>query len=438
MIGQPVQRDLRPLGRAPLQHLWCAMIAGVVQNQMPAPIWVACLQPAQEVAKLHIAVVLIALSEDSAGVHIKGGQQINNAVTDVLELASFDLARAQRQGRVPTLQGLDAGLLIYAQQPTVPRWRQIQIDDRFHLPLKLRVGARQPVAHPMRLQHYLGQNPLDRRGTHRDDFAAPGHQPRQVAHAVVREPAEVPLPSLLTSYAYHHVAGLRGKKPAGVPTGTNPPAPAAALTDPPPAPAAGFSPHTEQTACATSAPSCAMSPSAPRSPGYSCHHRPAGWPPRAWPPAVASSQPGAAPRSAAALQRSTVSHTADVTWPPPSFGDGHHYTANELMRQGTSGRWPAQVYGGVRAGESRGHEKRCVGQGPRHCLDRKDPSPHAKSRTPGLSADFTRQIGHERRSMSNGDRAATRAECCHLERPPARFMVGTWGTGDALDWRSDC
>src|SRR5215470_601082 len=335
VIGQPVQCDLRPLGRAPLQHLWFGMIAGVVQNQMPAPVWVACPQPAQKVAKLDIAVVLIALSEDLASAHIKRSEQVDHAVTNILEFPSFDLALAHRQGRVPTLQRLDAGLLVYTQQPTVPRWRQIQIDDLFHLPLKLRVGACQPVAHPMRLQHHLGQNPLDRRWTHRNDCAAPGHQPRQVAHAVLRKPAEVPLPPFLTGHAHHHMAGLRGTKPAGVPTGANHAVPAAASADPLLAPAGGASPHTEQTACATSAPNRARSPNDPRSPGCSCPHRPARWPPLAWPPAAASSQPGATPQSAAALQPSIVSHTVDVTWPPPSSGDGPHYTANELMRHGT-------------------------------------------------------------------------------------------------------
>src|SRR6266511_204810 len=320
-----MQGDLRPLGRAPLQHFMFGMIAGVVQNQMPATVRIPRPQCAQKVAKLQIGVLSVALTKDLASADVKGGHQVDHAVTDILELPALDLARSQRQGRGQPLQGLNPGFLVHTQQPTVPRRVQVQVHNLFHLPLKLRISAGQPVAKPMWLQHHLRQDPLDRGRAHRDEFAAAGYQPGQVAHAVVREPAEVPLPLRLTGHADHEVTGLRGKKPAGVPTGVNLPGQEAEpATD------------TGQTACATSVPSCAPWPTPPRLPDYSGPHQPAGSQPPAGPPAVAFYQPGAKPRSPAALQRSTLSHTVDVTWPSPSARDGQHFTANELMRRGTS------------------------------------------------------------------------------------------------------
>src|SRR4051794_5899173 len=64
MRGQPVEGDLRALGRAPVQHGLLFMIAGVVPNQMPAAVKVASPQGAQEVAKFQIGMALVTLGKD--------------------------------------------------------------------------------------------------------------------------------------------------------------------------------------------------------------------------------------------------------------------------------------------------------------------------------------------------------------------------------------
>src|SRR4030095_14080204 len=99
--------------------------------------------------------------------------------------------------------------------------------------------------------------------------------------------------------------------------------------------AAGLSSHPGQTACATSAPKRARSPTHPQSPGSSGHYQPAASLPPAGSCAVVSSQLGAPLRAAATLQDSTVLHIVEVTWPSPSSRDGQYYTAHEFMRRGT-------------------------------------------------------------------------------------------------------
>ena len=138
MGRQPVESDLGALGRAPVQHGLFLMKAGVVHNQMPATVGVAGAQGAQEVTKLQIGMALIALGEDCPRAHIKGGKEIDGAMADILKLLAFDQARTQGQRRVQALQGLDVGLLIQTENPTVPGRMQIEVENLGHLLFKQR------------------------------------------------------------------------------------------------------------------------------------------------------------------------------------------------------------------------------------------------------------------------------------------------------------
>ena len=95
MGGQPVERDLRALGGAPVPHGLFLMKARIVHNQMPATVGVAGPQRAQEVAKLPVGMALIALREHFPGVHIKSGKEVDGPMTAIFKLLALDQAGTQ-------------------------------------------------------------------------------------------------------------------------------------------------------------------------------------------------------------------------------------------------------------------------------------------------------------------------------------------------------
>src|SRR5215510_13333085 len=172
MSGQPVEGDCGPLSRTPVQHRLFLMIAGVVHNQMPATVRGAGAQRTQEVTKLPIGMTLIALREDLPSPHVKGGKEIDGAMAEILKLLTFDQAGPHGQSRMQAFQGLDVGLLIKTENPTLTRGMQVELENLGHLLLKQGIGTGQEVAHPMRLEHQLRQNPLYRGRTPGQNFPA--------------------------------------------------------------------------------------------------------------------------------------------------------------------------------------------------------------------------------------------------------------------------
>src|SRR5262245_9582085 len=311
------------------------MIARIVHNQMPTAIGVTGAQCAQEVANLQIGMPLVALGEDLPGPHIKGGKEIDRAMADILKFLAFDQARAQGQRGVQALQGLDVGLLIKTENPTVGRGMQIEIENLGHLLLEQRVRAGQEVAQAMGLEHQRCQNSLNRSRTHGQNFSASGDQLRQIPHAVVRKAPKLTLLNALAGDGDDRVPRQRGKKPAGDPTGASPPARPSVLSDrllPPPSAAAV---HTGQSVCAISAPNCARSRFGLQSPDWALPRAPAGeWSPAA--PSVAVFCPPAARLPTPAVrQHSGESHNGAEAYAPRNGGRCLQYTANELARHGT-------------------------------------------------------------------------------------------------------
>src|SRR5512138_1986704 len=335
MGGQPVERDLGTLGGTPVQHGLFLMIAGIIHNQMPATVGVAHTQGVQEVAKLQVGMALIALGKDFPGANIKGGKEIEGAMADILKLLAFDQAGPQGQRRVQALQGLDVGLLIETENPTVPGRMQVEVKNLGHLLLEQRVGTGQEVAQAMGLEHQGGQNPLHRRRTHGQNLAAPGDQAGQIAHAVVRKAPKLALLNALAGDGDDRVSGQRGKNPGDDPTGANRGVPLSAPRDRlrPRLPAAAA--HTEQSVCATSAPNSVTCPPRPQLPDWTIPHAPAKEYSRAAPFVAAFCPPAAALRGPAVRLDLTEFHSEGPTYTPLAWRLAPYYTANELARHGT-------------------------------------------------------------------------------------------------------
>jgi hypothetical protein len=106
-------------------------------------------------ANLQIRMPSVALRKDFPRPHIKGGEEIDGAMADILKLLAFDQPRTQRQGGVQAFQGLDVGFLIEAENSTAPGRMQVELKNLGHLFLKQGVGAGQEVAEAMRFEHQL-------------------------------------------------------------------------------------------------------------------------------------------------------------------------------------------------------------------------------------------------------------------------------------------
>ena len=219
---QPVKRNLRAVGGAPVQHGLFLMIAGIIHNQRPATVGVAGAQRTQEVTKLQIGMALRAVREDLPGSYSKSSKEIEGARAEILKLLALDQARPQGQrGRQP-LQGLEVGLLSEAEHATPARGMQIEGENLGPRLLKQGVGAGQEVTQAMGLEHQCRQNPLDRGRAHGQNLAAPSDQAGHIPDAVMRKAPNRPFLTALTGDGDDRVARQGGKKPVGAPPGATP------------------------------------------------------------------------------------------------------------------------------------------------------------------------------------------------------------------------
>src|ERR1039457_3690943 len=109
------------------------------------------------------------LAGDLAGDHVHRGDQGYGAVPDVLELAPLTVPGPRPPGRVLAGPGLDAGLLVDAEQHRAGRRVAVQVADRPGLAEERRVVfAAEPAADQVRLDVRLSQDPAGLAGGDRD------------------------------------------------------------------------------------------------------------------------------------------------------------------------------------------------------------------------------------------------------------------------------
>src|SRR5215210_7765401 len=340
MSRQPVEGNLGPLGRAPVQHGLFLMIAGVVHNQMPTAIGVASPQGPQEMAKLQVGMPLIALGKDFPRPDIKGSKEIDGPMADILKLLAFDQPRTQRQRGVQALQGLEVGLLIKAENPTAPGGMQVELENLGHLLFKPRVSPGQEIAQAMGFEHQRRQNPLHGGRTHSQNLPPPGDQPRQIADAVVRKAPKLPFLGSLAGDGDDRVPGQRGKNPVGDPTGANPARRRGELPAHLPPLLSAAAVHTGQSACATSAPNSVTFPPGPQSLDWTAPLAPARECSPAAPSVAAFSRLAADLLRLAVQRHLTEFHSGARAYAPLPKERYSQYTANELGRHGTRVRVP--------------------------------------------------------------------------------------------------
>ena len=86
------------------------------------------------------------------------------AVADILIGPRARTAGAQRQAGLRSIEGLNPGLLVHAQDQRVLRGLQIQADNVQQLRFEVRIGTEREGANPMGLQFRGHQDVMHRRG----------------------------------------------------------------------------------------------------------------------------------------------------------------------------------------------------------------------------------------------------------------------------------
>ena len=114
----------------PFLDRWRFMCRCVIQHNVhPKTDRHCCVDSIEELAELDRTMPFASLVHDLTCGDIQGGVQINHAVTLVIMRASLYLTRPHWQGRLSTVQGLDTGFLVHAQDYGVLRWVHVQPDD---------------------------------------------------------------------------------------------------------------------------------------------------------------------------------------------------------------------------------------------------------------------------------------------------------------------
>ena len=153
--------------REPLVDHRCLVGPVVVQNDMDVLIGGHRLvDGAQKLDELDRAMPLVALREHFAGRHVQGGEQRRGPVPSVVVCAPFRQARAHRQHRLGTVQGLHLRLLVDAQDHGTLGRMQVQADDIAHFLDEQRVLRQLEGLAAVGLQGERPPDAADRRRTH--------------------------------------------------------------------------------------------------------------------------------------------------------------------------------------------------------------------------------------------------------------------------------
>lgn len=134
----------------------------VIQNQVNLFPPLAPHRLVEEADELFPGVMRHAATLNFAGANLQGGQQGDRPAPGILDAVTFRLPRAQRQGRLGAIQGLDGRLLIHTEDHRLLRRVQVQPQDIFGLGFKVRIGAGHVAPQAVRLQPGLVPHPHHR------------------------------------------------------------------------------------------------------------------------------------------------------------------------------------------------------------------------------------------------------------------------------------
>ncbi len=88
---------------------------------------------AEELKEFLVTVTLLALRHHVSCGSVQCGEQGRGPVTNVVVSNTFDIAEAYREHGLRSIEGLNLGLLIHAQNHRVVRGIEVEPDDITHL-----------------------------------------------------------------------------------------------------------------------------------------------------------------------------------------------------------------------------------------------------------------------------------------------------------------
>jgi hypothetical protein len=115
----------------------------------------------KKVDELSAGVALSRLAEDFSASGIKGSVKRKGAVAIILKAMSLGSAGRKRQDRIPTVQGLNGRLFVYAKDGGMIRRVQIKADNVSGLLLEVGILAEHVTAQPVRLKAVPSPDPRD-------------------------------------------------------------------------------------------------------------------------------------------------------------------------------------------------------------------------------------------------------------------------------------
>jgi 20S proteasome alpha/beta subunit len=131
----------------------------------------------QEPDELVTGVARGRFADDRARLRFQGGIEGEGPVTDVLEAVALGAAGRQRQDRIASVEGLNRGLFIDAEDGCVLRRIQIQPDNLRRFRFEIGIGRSQVALQSMRLQAGPFPCALNNRVRHAQPIAEPPRRP---------------------------------------------------------------------------------------------------------------------------------------------------------------------------------------------------------------------------------------------------------------------
>ena len=148
----------------PIKNIFVFMGAQIVSNYVQFSARVRAVKMLEEIQKIHVVCTVHAAPLNRALVDRKSGKQAGGAIALIGSSQPLGVPRPHRQKRLGSVQRLNLGLFIHAQNNRIHRRLHIQPNDCGLLGGKFRIRTfAAPVAYFMRLQVARIKYTVDRR-----------------------------------------------------------------------------------------------------------------------------------------------------------------------------------------------------------------------------------------------------------------------------------
>jgi hypothetical protein len=172
-LGSEVEVDTGVLCE-PVQDGWCGVGGGVIEDDVEFSLPIALLEMLEETQEVGTGVRGATLTNDFAADDLEGGIEARDAGATVVMSLPCGKPRPHRQHGLGSLEGLDLGFLVKAQDDGVCRWVQIEADDVVDLLFGLRISDELEALKAMGLEIVGFPDAMDR---HVGDPSLSSHLP---------------------------------------------------------------------------------------------------------------------------------------------------------------------------------------------------------------------------------------------------------------------